>query len=84
LLENGRTAKGNDGVSFEQPSNNRRTGVDESSGNRQEKQQSGRETLGGAKLKYALDENGMWELEHIFEDDDPKAEADMMRNWKED
>lgn len=36
-----------------------------------------------SKIKYALDENGMWEMEHIFENDDPEGEAAMMQEWKD-
>ena len=42
----------------------------------------GNRDTSGNRVKYALDENGMWEMEHIFENDDPEAEAAMMRDWK--
>ncbi len=32
-------------------------------------------------INYALDENGMCEMEHIFENDDPEAEAAMVQDW---
>lgn len=38
--------------------------------------------VGSSNINYALDENGMWEMEHIFENDDPEAEAAMLRDWK--
>jgi len=42
---------------------------------------SSRDTSGN-RIKYALDKNGMWEMEHIFENDDPDAEAAMMQEWE--
>ncbi len=43
--------------------------------------ESNRDTSGN-RIKYALDEDGMWEMEHIFENDDPEAETAMLRDWK--
>ncbi len=64
------THRGNDRLSAGQPESDTRGYSGKSS----------RDTSGN-RIKYALDENGMWEMEHIFENDDPEAESAMMQEW---
>ena len=70
-LERASTHGSDDRLSVRQPESNERRYSEKS-----------RRDTPENRVKYALDENGMWEIEHIFENDDPEAEVAMMRDWK--